>query len=157
MAALVLPVGGAAAQVAPEGEPVQDPQEILEIFTNDADGTLPVFVNMEGDLPSVTQFDQPIPEGSNVEAVAGLLRASVEAQRMQVDAIREQTAAIVAQTTATNRLAAAQEATSSNVAALTAVVETVEFTGTLSIPQEVIDSVIPALDALREWISPSGD
>lgn len=113
--------------------------------------------------PAEIDWKEPLPgkDDWNGPGMIVWQRADLEADRMQAEmqreqweAIESQTAAIMAQTEAITRLAKAQEQTAANIAALTDAVQNINFQGTFVMPEAVAESLVPALDAIRNWIEP---
>jgi hypothetical protein len=115
-------------------------------------------------LPELTEWQHPLPDDDdwNGPGMVVWQRADIEADRRAVDAIREQTRAIQAQTVAMVELVEAQQQTAANIAALTEAVENIEFSGEFSgqvetIPPEVAEALVPALTAIKNWLDPPAD
>ena len=126
-------------------------------------------------LPERTAWEQPMP-GDNDWSGPGIIkwqRGDLEADRRAVDAIREQTQAIVAQTRAIEaqtvafvRLAGAAEEQAEQAKKIVAAITDLEIAvnvdglnvqGEFSLPEDVTNSVIPALDAIRYWLRPEDE
>jgi hypothetical protein len=115
-------------------------------------------------LPELTEWQHPLPDDDdwNGPGMVVWQRADIEADRRAVDAMREQTRAIQAQTAALTRIADAQQQTAANIAALTEAVENIEFSGEFSgqietIPPDVAEALVPALTAIKDWLDPPAD
>lgn len=110
-----------------------------------------------GDLDSFTQWNEGMPDDDDWNG-PGLIvwqRADIEADRRAVDAVREQTRAIVAQTEAMQAMVTAQQQQNERLDRIAEAIENIQIDTQVSMPEEVTQSLVPALDAIREWIRPT--
>ena len=161
-AAITLAVGLASA-VAQEEDP---PAGIVDLNAS-PDTNEP--------LPARTTWERPMP-GRQDWSGPGIIkwqRGDLEADRRAVDAMREQTQAIVAQTRAIEaqtvalvELAGAAEAQAMHTKSIADAIQDLELDvnvdglnvqGEFSLPEDVTNSIIPALDAVRYWLRPEDE
>ncbi|MFP3344489.1 hypothetical protein R0J87_18590, partial [Halomonas sp. SIMBA_159] len=76
-------------------------------------------------------------------------------KRLEIEAIREQSRAIASQAQAMNRLAAAVEAQNGKMDDLITAVNNISVTTQVTVPDEVLESLQGALNALRNWLGPA--
>lgn len=108
-----------------------------------------------GDLPDTVTWPAEIPARGETYMVSEFSHDIMATKRIEIEAIREQTRAIAAQTDALNRVAVAVETQNDKLDALTNAVGSISIVAEVAIPESVRVPLIETLDAVRLWLGPA--